>query len=471
MNLVFVHGWSVTHTNTYGSLHSALSAAAGMHDLDINVSHIHLGKYVSFHDEVTVDDIASAFDRALRDLPGNDRTIKAFSVITHSTGGPVVRYWLDKYYGAHNLADCPMRHLVMLAPANHGSALAIFGKKRVGRLKAWFNGVEPGQGVLDWLCLGSDGQWQLNESFLAYDFPNNNVFPFVLTGQGIDTAFYDFLNSYLVEPGSDGVVRVCGANLNYRFLALTQDDGILRRKPLKTRLVASARRPVKSPRPVPLGVFSAYSHSGDKMGIMRSPRPASVNPHPVVVEILKCLQVRTPQQYTTRFDELSTLSTAEQALVPAGKKDRVGRYTMLVVNLHDQFGNRFDVNEYELVLLGGKTYRPDLMPKGFLVDKQMNHANSNLVYYMDFDKLVTVSDGYFGIRVLARPTSGFASYAEGEFQSDGLAIDKVFSPNQTTYVDITMTRRIDRNVFQLRRSDRGHEDFKNVQPAGKAIDE
>eukprot|EP01031_Cornospumella_fuschlensis_P043536 gene43536-53229_t len=43
----------------------------------------------------------------------------------------------------------------MLAPANFGSALAQLGKGRVGRLKAWFSGVEPGQGVLDWLELGS----------------------------------------------------------------------------------------------------------------------------------------------------------------------------------------------------------------------------------------------------------------------------------------------------------------------------
>ncbi len=471
MQLIFVHGWSVTHTNTYGSLHSALSAAAANYNLDIDVRHIHLGKYISFHDEVTVDDIAQAFDRALRDLPGNGNTIKAFSCITHSTGGPMVRHWVDRYYGAKNLSALPLKHLVMLAPANHGSALAILGKKRMGRLKAWFNGVEPGQGVLDWLCLGSDGQWQLNKNCLDYDYSKSSFFPFVLSGQGIDTKFYDFLNSYLVEAGSDGVVRICGANLNYRYLALEQGNEILRRKPVKTRLLAAKKRPVKTSPPVPLGVFSAYSHSGDKMGIMRSPRVAPANPHPVVDAILQCLQVRTVPQYQQRFNAFAALSAAEQQQVPAGKKDYISRYTMMVVNLHDQYGNRFDAGEYEVVLLGGKQYRPDLMPKGFLVDKQMNSANRNLVYYMDYDQLRTVRDGHFGIRILARPTSGFASYHEGEFRSDGLGLDKVFSPNETTYVDITMQRRIDRNVFRLRRSDRGHEDFKRVQPAGKAIDE
>ena len=181
--------------------------------------------------------------------------------------------------------------------------------------------------------------------------------------------------------------------------------------------------------------------------------------------------MRTLPQYQQRFNAFAALSAAEQQQVPAGKKDSISRYTMMVVNLHDQYGNSFDAGEYEGVLLGGKQYRPDLMPKGFLVDKQMNSANRNLVYYMDYDQLRTVRDGHFGIRILARPTSGFASYHGGEFRYDGLGLDKVFSPNETTYVDITMQRRIDRNVFRLRRSDRGHEDFKRVQPAGKAIDE
>ena len=91
----------------------------------------------------------------------------------------------------------------MLGPANHGSALAVLGKEYVGRIQSWFSGVEPGQRVLDWLSLGSEGQWILNQNFLSYDSARKGFYPFVLTGQGIDNKFYDFLNSYLVEPGSD----------------------------------------------------------------------------------------------------------------------------------------------------------------------------------------------------------------------------------------------------------------------------
>ncbi|NOQ27162.1 MAG: hypothetical protein GQ564_17515 [Bacteroidales bacterium] len=49
---------------------------------------------------------------------------------------------------------------------------------------------------------------------LLFVFSN---FPFVLTGQGIDEKFYDFINSYLIENESDGVIRMAGANNNYRY--------------------------------------------------------------------------------------------------------------------------------------------------------------------------------------------------------------------------------------------------------------
>ena len=72
--------------------------------------------------------------------------------------------------------------------------------------------------MLDWLSLGSEGQWTLNQRGLAYDSVRRGFFPFVLTDQGIDSKFYDFINSYLVEPESNRVARVAGTNMNCRFI-------------------------------------------------------------------------------------------------------------------------------------------------------------------------------------------------------------------------------------------------------------
>ncbi|MBF8275828.1 MAG: hypothetical protein HW390_901 [Candidatus Brocadiaceae bacterium] len=225
ITLVFVHGYSVTEMKSYGQLPEALQAVAEKTtpDVGLDIKHIYLGRYISFHDEVTMDDIARAFDKARLDAVGD----QPFSCITHSTGGPAIRTWMQLYYGAGNLGKSPLRHLIMLAPANHGSALAQLGKGRLCRMVTWFQGVEPGQKVLDWLELNSEGQWCLNESWLSYNPAQNNFFPFVITGQYIDAKLYDHLNSYTGEKGSDGVMRVCGANLNYQFIRLRQSNTII----------------------------------------------------------------------------------------------------------------------------------------------------------------------------------------------------------------------------------------------------
>lgn len=221
MRLVFVHGWSVTNTDTYGGLPQALVKNAPK-KLQLEVDHLYLGKYVSFSDEVMVDDIARGMEYAVREeivpkLAAGER----FACVTHSTGGPVVRSWIDLFY-KDSLDECPLSHLVMLAPANHGSALAQIGKKKLARMKFFLDGVQPGLGVLDWLELGSDQSWTLNTRWMDYKLLDAGLYTFVLTGQSIDRNFYDNLNSYTGEEGSDGVVRVTGANMNYGLLRLEQ---------------------------------------------------------------------------------------------------------------------------------------------------------------------------------------------------------------------------------------------------------
>ncbi|MBW2186188.1 MAG: phospholipase, partial [Deltaproteobacteria bacterium] len=365
MRLVFVHGWSVTTTETYGQLPEALVAACANSDLQLDIQHIQLGKYVSFNDEVNLDDIARGLNQALLDLPDNHDQIQPFSCITHSTGGPVVRHWIDEFYGAANLDKLSLKHLIMLAPANHGSALAVLGKKRVSRISSWLKGVETGQRVLDWLSLGSLGQRKLNRNGLDYQYASNNVYPFVLTGQGIDRELYDFINSYLVEPGSDGVVRVAGANMNYRFFALEQTNELVRQDPATTRLVYDDDHSVRIAPSVPLGVITA----------------AKGESQPVVADIVKCLQVDNKADYLQRGHELTELTENEQQRARAMRGTE--RYAMLIFHIHDDQGNHFSSDDYDILLLGGKDYQPFALPKGFFMDRQMNSSTSNLVYYIN----------------------------------------------------------------------------------------
>lgn len=466
LNLIFVHGWSVTSTETYGNLPTALEEAAP-DDLELDIQHIHLGRYISFHDEVTLDDIARALNSALHDLPGNKDSIQKFSCITHSTGGPVVRQWINHFYGRKKPGDplrldiLPLEHLIMLAPANHGSSLATLGKKRVGRIKAWASGVEPGQRVLDWLSLGSEGQWKLNRDCLGYESVENGHYPFVLTGEGIDRKLYDFLNSYLTESGSDGVIRVAGANMNYSYVSLIQDNEVIKKEEVTVRgnkktltTYNLAPEPIEVSKPTCLRIYPDYSHTGDDMGIMQ--HKMTIN-DPVVIDILRCLNVKSAQDYEKCSKDFSDLNKEKQL-------DK-NKHVMVVFNVHDDKEEALGRDDFDILLMAGDGHK---LPSGFLTDKQINKDTNNLVYYINMEKIKEL-EGNFGIRVVARPDDGFSYYYAGEYRFGDKNVSEYLQANETMYIDITLRRIVDKNVFKFSPADANPNDFKEEKPSGKEV--
>jgi hypothetical protein len=365
----------------------------------------------------------------------------------------------------------PLRHLVMLAPANHGSPLAALGKKRVGRIKAWFDDVQPGQRVLDWLSLGSEGQWNLNAAFRSYQCAGNGFFPFVLTGQGIDRSAYDFLNSYLTESGSDGVVRIAGANMNCRYISLQQTgeerhDTNDKRTYLK--LASRTARAVSKPQKVPLGVFSCFSHTGTDMGIMAIKQRRSDHQR-IVSAVLDCLLVVDSKSYRECGTALAALTAKEQLLQAKGRKDPENRYSMLVFRVRDENGGALDSEDVDVFLTAGNSYSKDHLPSGFSRDVQLNKRSNNLVFYLDAHRMSKIDDGMWGFQVVVRPEDGFSYYRAAEFRSEGLPVASVIAPNETTYVDVALNRCVDKNVFRFADASAHRESFKSVKPSGDEV--
>jgi hypothetical protein len=420
--------------------------------LPIQVGNVYLGRYISFDDAVTVDDIARAFDQAIRDELANQlKAGERFACITHSTGGPVVRKWMDLYY-KNKLKRCPLRHLIMLAPANHGSALAQLGKSRLSRLKHFFQGVEPGQRVLDWLELGSNESWQLNESWLEYDCLANGIYSFVLTGQKIDRSLYDALNSYTGEAGSDGVVRAGSANMNYGLLRLCQTGN---------KVVAEKIRRTK---PMAFGILPGRSHSGEDIGILRSITINNADRHPTAQWVLRCLQVTSRNAYNGLSSELERLTEKTQADEHIEKvKALIGtrtyvtnRYSMIVFRVIDDRGNA--LSDYDLYLTAGPAYDEDELPQGFFMDRQRNKRNAGaLTYYIDHDVMSEglnkpKMEGKLGFRVKARPEEGpssLAYYRVLDFRSSLATVNRILAPNETLMVELVLERKVDRTVFRM----------------------
>lgn len=476
MHIVFVHGWSVRHTDTYGGLPAALQRLIDDGTLKATVTDLYLGKYVSFEDTVTLDDISKAFHAALRAHPVLKSVVSSgepLACITHSTGGPVIRNWVNMFYGQKNkLKQCPLTHLIMLAPANHGSALAQLGKSRLSRMKFFLEGAEPGARVLDWLELGSPESWTLNRAWMDLDPVPTGLFPFVLTGQTIDRSMYDAINAYTGEAGSDGVVRVAAASLNYAELELVQNPktGELTPESLKV-----------SP-PCALAVLPGLSHSGDEIGIIRSVPPDPKAQHPTLAAVLRCLAVSTAADYRKCAAQFETLTentqVAEESrsekrsfLFGGGRVFKTPRCAMVIFRFTDDAGE--SLHDYELRLTAGKDYSEHKLPPGFFMDRQRNSRDgSMLTYFFNHDVLAEglekKLDDRFGFRLIARPDAGFSHYMPAEFRGTAKDIGKALAANQTTLITVRLHRFIDQGVFSLREQSLGYDKIDN-RPTGRDI--
>jgi hypothetical protein len=449
MIVVFVHGWSVTDTGAYGGLPKALQQNAPA-SLNLTIAHLFLAKYVSFADEVRMDDIARGMQQALVEeifpkLAAGER----FACVTHSTGAPVVRKWIDFYYGT-KLSKCPLSHLIMLAPANHGSALAQLGKGRLSRLKSFMQSIEPGIGVLNWLELGSDQSWELNMSWLEYDFVDSGLYPFALTGQRIDRHFYDNLNSYTGEPGSDGVIRVAAANMNFGLVRLVQNGSALK--------IEKERPAAKSA----LGILPGLSHVGEEMGIMASVKPDDDGQHPTVKWVLRCLEVASATGYVKLVKDLEALTeqTQEAERIERVKElflfertFKTSRYCMMIFKITDDRG--FPIADYDVFFTAGPGYDPNHLPKGFFVDRQRNSLNpGKLTYYVDYDVMIAglerpKLEGRLGFRIVGRPgIGGFAYYVPLEYQGKLTDFRRFFEANRTLMIEVVLKRHVDAGVFR-----------------------
>jgi hypothetical protein len=509
MHIVLVHGWSVFDTSTYGELPDRLVVESKARRLpDATVQSVWLGRYVSFKDEVRMPDLALGFQAAFeREVLPNLEEGTRFACITHSTGGPVIRHWWWRFY--HDLnKPCPMSHLVMLAPANFGSALAQLGKGRLSRLRSWQNGVEPGQGVLDWLEHGSDEAWDLNRDWIVGSNASSPttgptaVFPFVLTGQTIDRRFYDHLNPYTGEDGSDGTVRVAAANLNASYIRLEQQvtpadvhdcDQILDELrqggrhpdldagPFKETLAVTE---AKSAAPTAFRLIKGASHTGDSNGIMFSIKNDDKK-NETVSAIVRCLRVKNDEEYASLCAAFEKETAAVYAAERIEKVPRaLGlRHTKLIHDAHAvvQIRVRDDaghvLTDFDLKLTGPKG-TPDDLPEGFLKDRQKNLVNkSTLTFFLNVELLYgseavddvrprTKGVNKLGLRLYGYPVDGFVRFFPAIASADKSLLQHVVQPHRATLLDIRLRRIVCRGIFELQtlKDQPQPFDFRNQSP-------
>jgi len=219
--VVLVHGYS-DEGRSFEPWANVLKANGYDDVLDVNVV-----TYESLTNEVTIKDIAEAFERALRKHDRLKVAGEPFDVIVHSTGMLVVRSWLTaKGQTENRLAR--IKHLIGFAPATFGSPLAHKGR---GWLGAMVKGnkhlgpdfLEAGDLILDALELGSRFTWDLAHTDLFgpkvfYGYSAETPYPFIFVGNEPYSGLIrqEFVN----QPGTDGTVRWAGVSLDSRKVTM-----------------------------------------------------------------------------------------------------------------------------------------------------------------------------------------------------------------------------------------------------------
>ncbi len=421
MDIVLVHGYNVTSTKTYGNL------AVRLKKLGYKIKNVYLSKYITLDDDLDLKDIVRAFQAALVDLYGAQLGKKKFACVTHSTGGVVVRSWIDRYYSQRSGA-IPISHLIMLAPPGHGSRLSSLGKSRLSRLRSLW-GVEPGLRILDALELGSQFLWDLNSAWMGKKFHKAaGFYTFVIAGQWIDKKLWDTIIPATYERGSDGVVRTSSCNLNMQRILF--DGGKIKKDSIDG---------------VPFLITPRTSHANEDYGIIGSiPLEGT---HPVLDAILSALDVGSKREYERVEAEfaLRTLNLQSQETYFDGSV--MDRYCQIVFRIRDNMGN--NLNDYAVEFIDSSG-RGDRFLSGFFADHHKNQVNpENFVYYLSFDKAQGIPDGKLGFRVQSVPDTDLVSYEDFDFRGAYPEVRNILKPNQTTFVDIVMRRRLNKNIFRL----------------------
>ena len=457
--IVIVHGWSDAPAS-FAPLARLLRAKLNGR----TVFNIHLADYISMDDEVRFDDVVSAMAAAWerRGLPQDPRSVDA---IVHSTGGLVIRDWLQRYYEPNK---APIKHLVMLAPANFGSPLAHMGRSMAGRIwKEVFTKrrrgtiFETGTHILKGLEMASPYTWDLAERdrFGAGGrmYSPGNVLCTVLVGQDASGT----VSAVADEDGWDGTVRVASANMD-----CARTSVIFPREPSGTSKII--RESEASSGLTAFGVLDKHDHGsimlrrtkGSSLAdVERSRRNGSL-----FADIVKSLTV-TDQEFEWWRNHLAQRNRMLLERAGRTRKPEKHGYQNTVVRVEDQYG--VGIQDFLLEFFEKDDDRTRFSRKAHRAAFRSVHAFSDDKSYRSFYfnctslfRNIDKDSEFLGLSVSAHPefdhgaSVGFTPY--GKRGVNGLRIlrrdlRKFFVPNETLLLRIQLTRQQSDSVFELNR--------------------
>lgn len=444
--LVIIHGWS-DHAESFIPLAEALEKKTRR-----PVEQIWLGNYISLDDDVQIKDLVRGLSRAWKErrLPG---TSKGADVIVHSTGGLIIRDWMDSQY-IEKGKNPPVNNLVMLAPANFGSPLAHKGRAFYGRILKGFKSkkrFETGAQILKALEMASSYSWELaqRDRFGKNVFSPNGVRATVIVGN----AGYGGISSLANQDGSDGTVYVSTANLNCAYLEID----------FPSRPKEPKAKPIKVSKGV-TAFLVVDNHNHSSVALKESGHNGNAA---LLNSIVKALSIKN----STEFDNWVKSCGSKTRSVMKQHADSNDEYKHgfqnTVFRVRDDQG--FDVTDYVVEFYhdankGVLDRIAEIFNKKAVSKVHPYKGNSAYRSFMinctELFKIINEADESLRISFSAMPDINdertlvgyrtFESEDVGSLVLGPKGLKEFFVPNRTLFVDITLTREQKRELFTIR---------------------
>ncbi len=488
--IVLIHGYSAESPtpeptsigNIYGDLPRRLRESYDVVEVD-------LSRYISLNDSVSIADIARAFNRALVEQhPGLLES--GFHVVIHSTGALVIRTWIRLF----SSKPSPVGNLVYLAGANLGSGWASIGQGQVARWGRFVfeRGAQRGVKVLQALELGSSPTIDLHLFFTqpgSRMLEDYKVQEFIVIGTQADPGWFTFPVRFAHEDGSDGVVRVPAANLNFNHIVITPNESAasLSWEKIKAAVqsaavqgqfpeyyAVTAQSYAGKDRPlVPCGIPYRCAHSGDKMGII-----AGSIPREQVERMLK-LALETPEHTPAAYQRAATSFDRETALTYESAKtmqkpglfnflddprNQYDPHAQVIFRLRDQDGLPIPIGSSDIFFVSEQGEKGTIPIQSIIQHTSVSGVAPNvIVFYLRtqkfdrrakgwVDQLANVSDFELEITAIepAAPTQNpLVSYLPLRIPLSGRQVKNLIHAHRTTIIDVTLLRLPSPDLYQL----------------------
>lgn len=444
--IVIIHGWSDT-SDSFRKLAKRLERETGR-----PVEDVWLGDYESMDNDVKLEDIVIRMEKVWHQT-GLPTQANSVDVVIHSTGGLVIRLWMQRFYTAKNKRP-PVQNLVMLAPANFGSPLAHKGRSLIGRVVKGHSSekrFQTGTHILKSLEMASPFSWELAQ---LDRFSEKNPFnPDATTGGVLCTVIvgnhgYPGIKGIANEPGSDGTVYVSTANLNCARLnvEVEADTGKINSGNIEASTGKTA-----------FLVLDRYDHGEvtGNSGIKKE----------LIQPILKGLSV-TPSGFNSWCSQCNK-ATAEVTDKYANRtKIDQHAYQNMVFRVRDDQGA--DVTDYAIEFYGQFDAPNDRWALKFNRDisrkchpyKDNGAYRSFMINVTRLQKEIDQNDEALKISLSAYPDfsekgvlAGYKTFGTddiGQITLNPAALKKYFQPHRTLLVDILLPRHQADKVFRLK---------------------